>query len=376
MNSTDPYLQFLKFCLNDNMPIPDCIADINWHSLLEFSIRQTISGMFAPTVLMKDGKLKNIEDFKGNKPTDEDVMEWVFEDYRLRKLNTNMFERTQKASEWFLEQGFRNCILKGQGNALMYPDPMLRAAGDIDIWVEGGREKILEFTRKYYHQKADTMHVDFPMFRDVQVEVHFRPTRLFNPFKNKKLWKYIDSVAPTQFDHQVMSADGKYTFRTPTNEFNMFYQLDHVFRHLIYKGIGMRQIIDYHYLLRKRYNDGATEEDNKALIALLDRFGLKKFSRAMMYVQKEVLGLDDKYLYIQPNEKEGKFLLKEILESGNFGHYDTRADEQLEGVTGHVRRFIVLETFKMRLFRHYPSEAIWMPYRDLRGWLKNQKEHD
>ena len=374
MQKLDPYLEFLKFCLNDNVPVPDCIAEINWHSLLEFGIRQTISGMYVPTVLMKDGKL-TIDDFKGNKPSDEDGMEWVFEDYRLRKLNTTMFERTQKASEWFLENGFRNCILKGMGNALMYPDPLLRSSGDIDIWLEGDRDKIVAFTRKYYNMKVDSMHVDFPMFKDTMVEVHFRPTRLFNPIKNKKLWKYIDSIAPTQFDNQVMSPDGKYTFRTPDNEFNMFFQLDHVFRHFIYKGVGLRQVIDYFYLLRKRYNDGVTPEANKELIALLNRFGLKRFARAMMYVQKEVLGLDEKYLYIKPDEDEGKFLLKEILEAGNFGHYDTRADEQLEGVTGHVKRFIVLENFKMRLFRHYPSEAIWMPFRDLRGWLKNQKGH-
>ena len=132
MNETEQYFELLRFCLNEEAPVPECIKDIQWHDLLQFATKQTIVGIYVPIVLMKD-KRRSVESFRGNKPCDEEVMEWVFEDYRLRKLSTNMFERTQKASEWFLEQGFRNCILKGQGNALMYPDPMLRAAGDIAV---------------------------------------------------------------------------------------------------------------------------------------------------------------------------------------------------------------------------------------------------
>ena len=65
-----------------------------------------------------------------------------------------------------MENGFPNCILKGQGNALMYPDPYARVPGDIDIWLDGGREKILDFTTKYYNRPYTSIHVDFPMFAD------------------------------------------------------------------------------------------------------------------------------------------------------------------------------------------------------------------
>ena len=372
MDKVKNYLEFLKFCLNGNLPVPPCVKDINWHELLEFGSRHTILGMYAPTVLMKDGKLKK-DDFMGNKPSDEDVMEWVFEDYRLRRLNTTLFEQTQKASEWFREQGFRNCILKGQGNALMYPDPMLRTCGDIDIWLEGTPEEILAFTKKYYNMPSNAMHVDFPMFKDTMVEVHFHPTRLFNPYKNKELWAYCDSVAGEQFEHRVTSADGKYTFTTPTNEFNMFFQLDHVFRHLVYEGIGLRQIIDYFYLLRKRHNDGVAPGADEALAKLLNRFNIKKFARAMMYIQQKVLGLEDKYLYIEPDKSEGEFVLSEILHGGNFGKYETRLEESLDGVKGHVRRYLALEAYKLRLLRHYPSEVIWMPIRDLRLYFEEKK---
>ena len=367
------YLEFLRFCINDNLPVPPCIKEINWHELLEFATKHAIIGMFIPVVLMKDKKMR-VEDFMGNKPSDEDVMEWVFEDYRLRKSNTKLFEQTTKAAEWFFQNGFRNCILKGQGNALMYPDPMLWACGDIDIWLEGSKDEILAFTKKFYNRSYNSMHVDFPMFKDTMVEVHFHPTRLFNPCKNKQMWAYFDEVGGEQFEHKVASPDGKYHFPTPTNEFNLLFQLDHIFRHLIYEGIGLRQIIDYFYLLRKAHNDGLSEESRKHLIKMLNKFNLKKFSRAMMYIMKEVLGLDDKYLYIKPNKKEGQFLLNEILAAGNFGKFEERLNNALEGATGHLKRFYILESFRFRLVRHYPSEAIWMPLRDIRRHFEREKE--
>ena len=354
------------------------MANIKWHDLMEFGVKHCISGLFVPTVLMKDGRL-TVSDFKGNKPTDDDVMEWVFEDLRLRKMNTQLFQRTQKASEWFLENGFRNCILKGQGNAIMYPDPYLRTCGDVDIWLEGTREEILAFTTKYYHQPASSLHVHFPMFGDVEVEVHFKPSRFYNKKKNKELWAYFDEVAHAQFVNKATSPDGKYTFFVPENEFNSFFQLCHVFRHFINEGIGLRQIIDYFYLLRKRRDDGATPEDDKKLVALLKRFNLYGFASAMMYVQKEVLGLDEKYLYAQPSKKKGEFLLDEILFAGNFGKYEKRLETKLEGAEGHLKRFWILESFRLRLLRYFPSEAIYMPYRDVKDFIlrkKAEKEHD
>ena len=364
MNKTELFFELLRFCIDEEKPVPECIKDINWHELLEFATKQTIVGVFVPIVLKEDKRM-TIDSYHGNKPSDEDVMEWVFEAHRLRKYSKMAFERTTKASEWFLENGFRNCILKGQGNALLYPDPMLRTTGDIDIWCEGGREKVLAFTTKYYDAHSTRLHVDFPMFRDIDVEVHFRPSSMINPFMNKKLWKYFEQVEEKQFGHEVSYADGKYKFFVPTNEFNVFYQLDHIFRHLMIGGIGMRQIIDYYYLLRKRYNDGVSPEANKELLSTLKKFRLLKFAKAMMYIMRNVLGLDEKYLYVEPDEKEGKYLLEEINHGGNFGKFETRLDE-LKGAKGNFKRFLIKEKFNLRLLSHYPSETIWRPFKHLK----------
>jgi hypothetical protein len=259
----------------------------------------------------------------------------------------------------------------------MYPDPYLRTSGDVDIWLEGTRDEILAFTTKYYKNPASSLHVHFPMFRDAEVEVHFRPSRFYNKRMTKALWAYFDEVAPSQFVNKATSPDGKYSFYVPTNEFNTFYQLNHVFRHFINEGIGLRQIVDYFYLLHKRRDEGATPDDDKKLIALLKRFNLHGFARAMMYVQTEVLGLDSKYLFTKPSRKKGEFLLDEILFAGNFGKYEERLHDKLDDVEGHLKRFWVLESFRLRLFKHFPGHAIWMPYRDVKEFIyRKQKEKE
>ena len=71
---------------------------------------------------------------------------------------------------------------------------------------------------------------------------------------------------------------------------------------------------------------------------------------------KEVLWLEDKYMIAELNEKEGRFLLSEIVQSGNMGHYDTRLGKKVgEGV---VHRYFRMTRRNMRFVKHYPEEAL------------------
>ena len=131
---TDIYMEFLRFCLDEKRPIPDNMKKIVWSDLLDFAKKQSIIGVFFHG-------MKRITEGE-NKPTDDDVLDWMAETSKIVKRNETMYQKSAFAVEAFRKEGFRSCILKGQGNALMYPDPFMRAPGDIDIWVEGERKKI------------------------------------------------------------------------------------------------------------------------------------------------------------------------------------------------------------------------------------------
>ena len=90
-----------------------------------------------------------------------------------------------------------------------------------------------------------------------------------------------------------------------------------------------------------------------------------RFVAATMWVLQEVFGLEDEYLLCSPNQKEGEFLLKEVLLSGNFGKYDSRFDrsrynELIPRLWNSLKR-------KARLVFRYPHEILFdLPFRT---WL-------
>ena len=131
----------------------------------------------------------------------------------------------------------------------MYPNPYSRTPGDIDIWVEGGDKRVISFVRSISpHEKACYHHIDFPSYKGVEVEVHYRPSFLLCFWHNRKLQKYYERVKEEQFSHRVMFSEQR-EVAIPTVEFNLIFQLTHIFSHLMNEGIGLRQLLDYYYVL-------------------------------------------------------------------------------------------------------------------------------
>lgn len=102
-------------------------------------------------------------------------------------------------------------------------------------------------------------------------------------------------------------------------EFNLIFQLTHIYAHLMNEGIGLRQLLDYYFVL--------LHADIKNVVELqrnLKHIGLWKFAGAIMYIMQEVFGLPASRLVVPPNEKYGKFVQNQVLEAGNFGKHDER----------------------------------------------------
>ena len=177
------------------------------------------------------------------------LLHWMAESQMLEKANVRLNDAAIQVSEWFRKKGFRTCILKGQGNALMYPNPYSRTPGDIDIWVEGGDKRVISFVRSISPpEKACYHHIEFPSYKGVEVEVHYRPSFLLCFWHNRKLQKYYERVKEEQFSHRMMLGE-QGEIAIPTAEFNLIFQLTHIFSHLMNEGIGLRQLLDYYYVI-------------------------------------------------------------------------------------------------------------------------------
>ncbi|MQN14742.1 nucleotidyltransferase family protein, partial [Prevotella copri] len=85
-------------------------------------------------------------------------------------------------------------------------------------------------------------------YKGVEVEVHYRPSFLQCFWHNRKLQKYYGMVKEEQFSHRAMLGE-QGEIAIPTAEFNLIFQLTHIFSHLMNEGIGLRQLVDYYYVL-------------------------------------------------------------------------------------------------------------------------------
>ena len=235
------FFDFLRFCIGSAKEIPDSLKEADWKELYAIAKKQCLVGV------LFDGIKKLPAEHVGMKK--EILLQWMAESQILEKANVRLNDAAIQVSEWFRKKGFRTCILKGQGNALIYPNPYSRTPGDIDIWVEGGDKRVISFVRSISpHEKACYHHIEFPSYKGVEVEVHYRPSFLLCFWHNRKLQKYYERVKEEQFSHRVMFSEQR-EVAIPTVEFNLIFQLTHIFSHLMNEGIGLRQLVDYYYVL-------------------------------------------------------------------------------------------------------------------------------
>lgn len=240
-------------------------------------------------------------------------MPWMGKAQQIRRQNMKVNVVAGKLFSMLRNDGLRCCVLKGQGNALMYPKPYSRTPGDIDVWVKASREQLVEYASKKFKLDDDIRfhHLETSM-DGVPVKLHIFPCVLNNPIHNARLQKWFKRYADLQCSNVISLPDGAGDIAVPTTAFNVVYQLSHLYHHFFDEGIGMRQIIDYYFVLLKA--DGKNLLNKTSLFRELKYLGLWKFAGAVMYVLHEVLGLPEEKMIAPIDERRGKLLLSEILE--------------------------------------------------------------
>ena len=347
---------FLKYCLGNKVDINNVVVEINWQQLYTFASKQSLLG-FCFDCIERLGK-EYSEELKQNPMGRDLLMTWMGAAQQIRRQNMKVNAVVGKLFSMLREDGLRCCILKGQGNALMYPNPYSRTPGDIDVWVNASREDITEYAKKHFEIGDDIRYHHLETSLDgVPVELHFFPGIMNNPVYNARLQKWFKRNADLQCSNVVSLPDGIGEIAVPTTAFNVVYQLTHLYHHFFDEGIGMRQIVDYYFVLVK-----SEEPRVKNLTALqreLKYLGLWKFAGAVMYVLHEALGLSEEKMIAPMDEKRGKVLLAEILNGGNFGQHFTKYGHFTQ--QGMAKKYFLKIWRNMHFVRYYPAEALSEP---------------
>ena len=394
--------EFLQVAVGNRKSLSVGISEDDWHRLFEFCKKQALIGVGFTAV-------EKIHAMGVECPA-KLRMQWMALALQIEKRNALLNEQCRQLTNLYKHDGFVTCILKGQGNCINYPEDLRkrRQCGDIDIWtaplcdisvavqtgsndvefaVYNGFRAVREYVRMQHRlagnndmPKQNYHHIEAPTMDETEVEVHFRAAHLYSPLRNWRLQKWMNEHAD-----ECMKNKTHLGFAMPTSSVNVLYQMTHMFKHHIEGGLGFRHLMDYYYALRVWHNDvmeckdlqtlgmwceglGTPVMSNSDIISVVRSFGMTKFAAAVMYVLHKVFDMSSHYYICNPNEKEGNKLLAEIMNSGNFGHYDS----EKPNVYQHRFQYHIWKFKRIfRLAMSYPEEALWEPV--FRGWRKIMK---
>ena len=345
------FFELLRISLGNETSLTHNLTVDEWQEAYLIAEKQAVVGLL----------LCGIERLpEGQRPPQEFMLQWIGEVLQIEDQNKTLDIAAGQLTRIFEAGGLRCCVLKGQGIARLYPQPKRRQSGDIDLWVEGGRKKVLRFLKDSFLGTGRVVihHVDARIIDGVQSEIHFIPVYACNPFLHHRLQMFFKQQADAQFSNY----DKTLEFSYPTLRFNAVYVLSHIYMHFLYEGIGLRQIVDYYYVLRH-----LSEKEKEQAMVDIKKVGLDKFAGAVMYVLETVCGMDNCLATAKSDERRGKLLYEEILRSGNFGKYDDRLKDR----NRKSRILFNLGALKrqIRFLRYYPMDVISIPFFKIGHWF-------
>ena len=360
--------ELLKVALGNKVNLNYVPSDQEWAVLYDESERQAVTGIL----------LHGIEKLPAEqRPAKVFLLQWIGVGQMIEQRNNLWDGRCKELLSNLTSAGFHPTILKGQGIARLYNLDLnddldkkkalgrLRQPGDIDVYVSEGLGKAIAYAKSLGQKDIDWdyKHLHLKVWDDTEVELHYHVEVLLNLWKNRKLQKWFMEHQNAIFnanDNLDLNSNTNRTndtnrFVTPTVEFNVFYILLHIYRHFLYEGVGFRQIIDYYFVL-KNLNDNLNVNESYAYKAVRE-FGMTRFAKGLMWVMHEVLGMPREWMLWEPDEKEGRYILKQVMTGGNFGHHDMRLKHS-GGELGAVKAIL---THNLHLLTHHPSDVIWAP---------------
>lgn len=345
----DLFFELLQVALEEKEQLYKVPSDEEWNNLFEESQRQGIVGVMLHGVDLLP---------KTQRPSTECLLEWIGISHMIQAQNKLMDERCLSLLRKLDSFGIKASILKGQGIAKLYqtPDGMnilssLRQPGDIDVFVACEREKVINIIERIgiKVRSWDYKHAHLEIWNDTEVELHYRVEIMFNLIKNHRLQEWFK-------ENEIDLFYRNEEWVTPSIDFNMFYILLHIYRHFFTEGVGMRQIVDYYFVL-KSYSVNRTHNCSDKFLDAVTEFGMERFARGLMWVLQQSTAMSTEWMPWPPDEKEGLFLLSVIMEGGNFGHYSNERPRY----NGKIAYVISLTRHCIHLLHRYPTESIWTP---------------
>ena len=288
-------------------------SNIEWQDVYVEMKAQTIAAL--PFRWLRDNPLPDRKLYADwMKTCDRQQYHWM----RLMAAQTSLVILLEKHQIPFV-------IIKGAAAAIFYPDPHLRAAGDVDFLVrrcdyERTAALLEDSGYKLAHEKNPRGHHYGYTYGGFSFELHHRLAVI----------KEKDEKLLSLFEEGIMHCErqeiGNFQFPVLPPELNGLSLLFHINQHLR-SGLGLRQIIDW-----MMYIDHLPEDIWKGqVLPMLRQTGMEKLALTVTAMCQKYFGLreivekDDSY----PCEE----LMDYVLEKGNFGRKGGEEEGKIASVS-------------------------------------------
>lgn len=289
-------------------------------------------------------------------------LQWIGECEIIRKNNRILNSSSCELYSKLISDGFNACILKGQGIASLYHRELqeLRMSGDIDIWIDDEREKVIKYVKDSFGFNGfDYKHLHTIKYKDVFVEFHYLPCILRDPFLNRRLMQFIKaslSFEDIHLDSGVIAV--------PNIDFNVVFILLHIYSHLFGEETSSKQYLDYYFVIKEFNRQG---KDKEIAYKTICDLGMGKFCAGVMWILVHYFGLSEPLAICELNEAEGKFLMARLMSRIN-------KKAKSHNSTTFNKLFVLYNQTKknFQLLNHYPLEVFWSPIWLLRHFIWKQ----
>ena len=285
------------------------------------------------------------------------------------------------------DNGIRAAVLKGLSVARYYPKPEIRALGDIDLLVDVNQLRAVDnILREQGYTVSDSAHVFHRDYHKngIIVEVHHAVTD--TPVS--KGGRAAATMISSFLDHAELVEVCDTQFLTLSESHQALMLLLHMERHMVEKGIGLRQLCDWAVYINSVDPDNWHTKTSR----LLAECGLLFYAQVITKVCVTYLGLDaEKNQWCMGVETAlVDAMMADVFQHGNLGVNNKRDVSDLftdrrtlgQGKKNRLQRFISKLTSVA--YKRYPITqqyrvllpALWLfiSVRYLVKWLSTSKD--
>lgn len=216
------------------------------------------------------------------------------------------------------ENNYPYIILKGMAAGAYYPNPEMRALGDVDFLINPKQqEEIEEALIQAGYQKSHGDHPNHVVFRKpgAHLEMHFEVAGVPYGWQGEEVRAFLKNAV---FELQKRVQDiGE--FNAPSDINHGLILLLHMQHHMLGEGVGLRHLSDWAVYVARTCKESYWEE---TLIPFLKKIGLFTYAAVMTKTSAKYLQIACPEWATFADEETCNEIMQDILIGGNFGQKD------------------------------------------------------